>query len=124
MLKEASMSDIQMSRCGAMRGSMILKMLLVACVALSLGLSAACTARYSQTLSGPIPNQAGTPVSTSSTGLSVFAIAFTEPKPAHEQVQQLLGGCSSLNKVQVDYREKVFLVVGIPEISVDAVCVK
>lgn len=86
--------------------------------------SAACTARYSHMLSGPIPNQAGTPVSTTSTGLSVFGIAFTEPKPAHEQVTQLLGGCNSLNKVQVDYREKVFFVVGIPEISVDAVCVK
>ena len=86
--------------------------------------SVACTARYSQSLSGPIPNQAGTPVSTSSTGLSVFGIAFTEPKPAHEQVLQLLGGCNSLNKVQVDYREKVFFVVGIPEVSVDAVCVK
>ena len=96
----------------------------VALAFLSFAASVSCTARYSQTLSGPIPNQTGTPVSTSSSGLSVFGIAFTEPKPAHEQVLSLLGGCNSLNKVQVDYREKVFFVVGIPEVSVDAVCVK
>ena len=93
-------------------------------VLLPLVSSAACTARYSHSLSGPIPNASGADVSTSSTGLSVFAIAFTEPKPAHEQVISLLGACSSLNNVQVDYREKVFLVVGIPEISIKAKCVK
>ena len=96
----------------------------VALAFLSLAASVSCTARYSHTLSGSISNQTGTPVSTSSTGLSVFGIAFSEPEPAHEQVLNLLGGCNSLNKVQVDYREKWFFVVGIPKIKIDAVCVK
>ena len=90
----------------------------------SFALSGACTARYSHSLSGPIPKASGTEVSSSSTGLSVFAITFTEPDPAHKQVISLLGACNSLDNVQVDYREKVFLIVGIPEISVKANCVK
>ena len=118
------MNDIRVSRRGAMRRSMILKMFLVAGVALSLGLSAACTARYSQSLSGAIPKTQGTPVSSSATGLSVFGIAFNEPTPAHEQVMQLIGACQSLNAVEVDYREKVFVIVGIPEVSVKATCVQ
>jgi hypothetical protein len=118
------MNDVRISRRGTMSLSMILKMFLVAGVALSLGLSAACTARYSQSLSGQIPNSKGTLVSSSATGLSVFGIAFNEPTPAHEQVMQLIGACRSLNAVQVDYREKVFVIVGIPEISVKATCIQ
>ena len=89
----------------------------------SLVLQTACTARYSQSLSGAIPQVAGRPVSTSSTGFTLFGIAISDPTPAHEQVQQMMGGCKSLNAVEVDYREKMFLILGIPKISIKASCV-
>ena len=94
------------------------------CLLLNLVPLVACTARYSQSLSGAIPKSQGTPVSSSATGLSVFAIAFSEPTSAHEQVTQLIGGCEMLNTVQVDYRETTFLILGIPKVSVKAICVQ
>jgi len=93
-------------------------------ILLPLLLSLGCTARYSQAISGSIPKEPGTEISTSATGLSVFAIAFTEPTPAHEQVMSLLGGCSSLTNVEIDYRETVFFIVGIPKVSVKANCIR
>lgn len=82
----------------------------------------ACTARYSQSLSGAIPQVPGRNVQTSATGFTLFGIAISDPTPAHEQISQLMGGCKSLNAVEVDYREKMFFIMGIPKISVKATC--
>ena len=103
---------------------LVSRLLLGLCLLLVLAPVAACTARYSQSLSGAIPKAQGTPVSSSATGLSVFAIAFSEPTSAHEQVMQLIGGCESLNTVQVDYREMTFIILGIPKVSVKATCIQ
>ena len=106
-----------------LRGISLLGVLGAIALVSTIFLQAACTARYSQSLSGAIPQVQGKPVSTESTGLTVFGIAFSEPTPAHEQVTELMGGCQSLNAVEVDYREMVFLIVGIPKVSVEATCV-
>lgn len=82
-----------------------------------------CTARYSQSLSGAIPQVEGRPVSTEATGFTLFGIAISDPTPAHEQITQMMGGCKSLNAVEVDYREMWFVILGIPKIQVAATCV-
>lgn len=56
------------------------------------------------------------------TGFSLFNITFSEPTPAHEQVKSLMGACSRLTRVQVDYRELSFLIFGIPSVTVTGVC--
>ena len=86
--------------------------------------SAACTARYSQSLVGRIPSSSGQEVSSSDAGLSIFAVVVNEPTSAAEQVGSLLGACNRLTKVQVDYREILFFIVGIPKISITATCEK
>ena len=83
-----------------------------------------CTTRYSQSLAGRIPSTQGKEVRSSDTGFSLLQITFSEPKSAHEQVGSLLGGCSHLTQVEVDYRELVFFIVGIPSVTVTANCVK
>ncbi len=97
---------------------------IVASLLVSLLVLGACTARYSQSLSGAIPKSPGTEVSTNATGFTLFQIAISEPTPAHEQITQLLGGCQRLDAVEVDYRETVFVILGIPKIGVKATCVQ
>ena len=86
--------------------------------------TAACTIRYSQALVGRIPASKGQEVRASDPGLSILQITVNEPTPAHEQVASLLGACSALTKVEVDYREISFFIVGIPEVTITAVCEK
>lgn len=83
-----------------------------------------CTTRYSQSLTGTIPRANGTEVRSSDTGFSLFGIALDEPRSAHEQVLSLLGPCSSLTKVWVDYRELTFIILGIPKVTVSGTCVQ
>jgi hypothetical protein len=92
----------------------------LACVLLSAG----CTARFSQSLAGSMPAQEGELKSASDTGLSILGIAVQEPKPAHELVTGLLANCKQLVRVQVDYRELVFVVVGLPKVTVAGYCVQ
>ena len=91
---------------------------------LSLIVGVGCTARYSQSLAGRIPPDTGTRVQTSDSGFALFSIVFSEPTSAHEQVVSLMGGCSELTKVQVDYRELLFFIVGIPKVTVTANCIR
>jgi hypothetical protein len=91
---------------------------------LALGLSSACTARYSQSLAGAIPDDKGPTVSSMSKGLSILGIKKEEPKAAHEQALALLQGCRRLTAVEVDYREKFYFVVSKPQISLKGTCVK
>jgi hypothetical protein len=110
--------------CAAIPGSRIARTCLLVLLLVPLLTLGACTARYSQSLSGAIPKSNGTLVSTNATGLTLFGIAITEPTPAHEQITQLIGGCERLDAVEVDYRETVFLVLGIPKVGVKATCVQ
>ena len=89
----------------------------------TLSLQTACTARYSQSLGGSIPMETGRSVSTEATGFTLFGIAISDPTPAHEQVSQMMGGCESLNAVEVDYREMWFVILGIPKVKVSATCI-
>ncbi len=86
--------------------------------------TAGCTVRYSQSLVGTIPAQAGTQVTSSDTGLEIFRITVREPKPAHEQVLSLMGACQKLTRVEVDYRTLFYIVFGIPKVIVTANCVQ
>ena len=99
---------------------------LSAAIALLVALSAlpACTARYSQALAARIPQAQGTEVKSSDAGFSLFAIVLSEPKPAHEQAAALLGPCTELTNVEVDYRELLFVLFGLPRITVTGTCVK
>jgi hypothetical protein len=108
----------------AIPGSLFARTCLLTLLLVPLLVLGACTARYSQSLSGGIPKSTGTSVSTNATGLTLFGIAVTEPTPAHEQITQLIGGCERLDAVEVDYRETVFLILGIPKIGVKATCVQ
>jgi hypothetical protein len=83
-----------------------------------------CTMRYSQALAGAVPDVVGTPVRSSDTGFSLVGIALSEPRHAHEQVASLMGACSKLTRVEVDYRELWFLLFGIPRVTVTGSCVK
>ena len=89
---------------------------------LSLATGLGCTIRYSQSLTGAIPQSQGSPVRSSDSGFSLFNITFVEPIPAHEQVASLMGACARLTRVQVDYRELSFAVFGIPRVTVTGVC--
>jgi len=91
---------------------------------LALGPLSACTARYSQSLAGAIPNDKGATVSSTSKGLSILGIKKDDPKAAHEQALALLEGCRRLTAVEVDYREKFYFVVSKPQISLKGTCVK
>lgn len=84
--------------------------------------SIGCTVRYSQSLAGSIPTSSGNRVRSSDTGFSLFQITLSEPTPAHEQAASLLGACSRLTKVEVDYRELSFLILGIPRVTVTGTC--
>lgn len=99
-----------------------MKPLLVGGLLGTLVLCSACTIRYSQSLTGAIPKSAGTDVRSRDTGFSLFSITFSEPTPAHEQVKSLMGACSRLTRVQVDYRELSFAIFGIPSVTVTGVC--
>jgi hypothetical protein len=98
----------------------ILASLLVCLAAVGSG----CTIRYSQALAGAVPDTAGTPVRSSDTGFSLLYITLSEPRHAHEQVASLMGACSKLTKVEVDYRELFFILFGIPRVTVTGNCVK
>lgn len=82
----------------------------------------ACTVRYSQSIAGAIPNSSGTQVRSSDAGFSLFQIAIVEPTAAHKQVTSLLGACTRLTKLEVDYRELSFLILGIPRVTVTGTC--
>lgn len=97
---------------------------LTALAVAALVIGSGCTARYSQSLAGRIPVDTGTRVRSSDSGFSLFGIAMSEPTSAHEQVISLMGGCSELTKVEVDYREIVFFIVGIPKVTITANCVR
>lgn len=99
-----------------------MKAFLVGCLLGTALLLSACTIRYSQSLTGAIPKSAGTDVRSRDTGFTLFSITFSEPTPAHEQVKSLMGACSRLTRVQVDYRELSFLLFGIPSVTVTGVC--
>ena len=99
-------------------------LVLAAGLLLALGSSSACTARYSQSLAGAIPNDKGPTVSSMSKGLSILGIKTEEPKAAHEQALALLEGCRRLTAVEVDYREKFYFVISKPQISLEGTCVK
>ena len=96
--------------------------LLVLVVALTTATAFGCTSRYSQSLAGAIPQAEGSRVESSDSGFSFLGITFDEPRSAHDQVTSLLGECSTLNKVEVDYREMFFLIFGVPRVAVKADC--
>jgi len=105
--------------------SRLLSMASKVCVAFAcLLLTGACTARFSQSLTGSIPATQGTKTTASDTGLSIFNIVVDEPQPAHELVTGLLASCKQLVRVQVDYRELVIIIVGIPKVEVTGYCVQ
>jgi hypothetical protein len=81
-----------------------------------------CTIRYSQSLASSMPQSEGREVRSNDTGFSLLNIALSEPDSAHEQVRALIGACSRLTKVQVDYRELSFILFGIPRVSVKGIC--
>ena len=81
-----------------------------------------CTIRYSQSLTGATPKSEGSAVRSSDSGFSLFNIAFVEPTAAHEQVAALMGACSRLTRVQVDYRALSFGVFGLPRVTVTGMC--
>ena len=87
-------------------------------------LTASCTIRYSQSLASSMPRSEGRAVRSTDTGFSLLNITLSEPTSAHEQVRSLIGACSRLTKVQVDYRELSFILFGIPRVSVEGVCVR
>ncbi len=87
-------------------------------------LLAGCTVLYSQALAGRIPETPGKEVRSSDTGFSLLSIAINEPTPAHEQVISLLGACSELTRVEVDYRSLVFFIIGFPRVTVTGKCVR
>ena len=93
------------------------------CIALSLMISA-CTIRYSQGLTGQIPSTQGSEVRSSDAGFEFFSIAISEPTPAHELIISLLGACSELNRVEVDYRSLSFFIIAFPRVTVTGVCVR
>ena len=94
-------------------------------IVLALGITlGGCTKRFSQSLTGAIPNDTGTEVRSSDTGLAVFGIVFDEPQPAHEQVRSIIGACQKLTSVEVDYRELWFILFGIPKVTVNGTCVR
>ena len=93
------------------------------CIALSVMISG-CTIRYSQALTGRIPSTQGSEVRSSDAGFEFFNIAFSEPTPAHELIISLLGACSELNRVEVDYRSLSFLIIAFPRVTVTGVCVR
>ena len=82
----------------------------------------ACTLRYSQSLAGAIPEPTGSEVRSSDAGFSLLQITLNEPTHAHEQVKSLMGACSRLTNVEVDYRELSFLILGIPRVTVTGHC--
>ena len=84
----------------------------------------ACTIRYSQSLAGRIPAEQGTQVRSSDAGFEFINIAISEPTPAHEQVASLMGACSSLTEVEVDYRSLNFLIIGFPRVTITGNCIK
>jgi hypothetical protein len=104
-------------------GALMKRYVPIFAVAITFLLGNGCTARYSHSLAGSIPNTSGRQVEASDSGFSLFGIAFSEPKSAHKHVTSLLGACSSLTKVEVDYRETLFVILGIPKVSVKATCV-
>ena len=86
--------------------------------------SVGCTARFSQSLTGSIPATQGTKATASDTGLAIFGIVVDEPQPAHELVTGMMGNCKQLVRVQVDYREMLIIIVGIPKVEVTGYCVQ
>lgn len=94
------------------------------CLLIGVLAATGCTARYSQALAGRIAEAKGSEVRSSDTGFSLFQITFTEPRSAHEQATALMGGCKELNNVEVDYRELLFFIVGIPRVTVTGTCVR
>jgi hypothetical protein len=85
-------------------------------------LCSACTVRYSQSLTGAIPKGTGTEVRSQDTGFALFEITLSEPTPAHQQVVSLMGQCSRLTRVEVDYRSLSFILFSIPRVTVTGLC--
>ncbi|UCE85314.1 MAG: hypothetical protein JSU66_13330 [Deltaproteobacteria bacterium] len=85
-------------------------------------LTTGCTIRYSQSLASAMPQTDGREVRSNDTGFSLLNITLSEPDSAHDQVRALIGACSRLTKVQVDYRELSFVLFGIPKVSVKGIC--
>jgi len=86
-------------------------------------LGSACTIRFSQALTGSIPLEEGTEVSSSDRGFAFLGIVFSEPRPAHEQIRDLLVPCEKLTRVEVDYRELWFVLFALPRVTVTGDCV-
>lgn len=82
----------------------------------------ACTIRYSQSLTGAIPKGSGTEVRSTDTGFALFDITLSEPTPAHQQVVSLMGRCSRLTRVEIDYRSLSFILFSIPRVTVTGLC--
>jgi hypothetical protein len=83
-----------------------------------------CTIRYSQSLTGTIPKESGTRVRTSDAGFELFQIALSDPTHAHEQVTSLMGACTSLTEVEVDYRSLSFFIISFPRVTIQGNCIK
>lgn len=98
--------------------------ILVIPIVCSLFFSMGCTIRYSQSLTSALPQSQGREVRSSDAGFNILQITIDEPRSAHEQVRGLIGACSRLTKVQVDYRELSFLLFGFPRVTVEGVCEK
>jgi len=96
---------------------------IVLLLTLAIAAGTGCTVRYSQALVGTLPQETGSQVRSSATGFELLSIALTEPTPAHEQVQSLMGACKKLTRVEVDYRQLFFILFGIPRITVTGQCV-
>jgi hypothetical protein len=99
-----------------------MKPLLVGGLLGTLLLCSACTIRYSQSLTGAIPKSTGTEVESTDTGFALFDITLSEPTPAHEQVVSLMGRCSRLTRVEIDYRSLSFILFSIPRVTVTGLC--
>ncbi len=100
-----------------------MRSLLAGALILAVVCGSGCTLRYSQSLSGTIPRDSGNLVRSSDSGFSLFSITFSEPTSAHDQVKSLLGACSKLTALEVDYREVFFLIFGIPRVTVEGNCI-
>ena len=99
-----------------------MKAFLMGCLLGTALLLSACTVRYSQSLTGAIPKSTGTEVRSTDTGFELFDITLSEPTPAHEQVVSLMGQCSRLTRVEIDYRSLSFILFSIPRVTVTGLC--
>lgn len=69
-----------------------------------------------------IPETTGSEVRSSDAGFSLLQITLSDPTHAHDQVKSLMGACSRLTNVEVDYRELSFAIIGFPRVTVAGYC--